>query len=66
MLYTKYESSKLCSIRQDEFWKLQFEHIFLTPWTIYATNQNHLNNFGREHTGSIPVEFGQIRISGLR
>jgi len=47
MLYTKYESSGPCSFRQEIFWKLHFENLLLTPWPTYATNQNHLNNFGR-------------------
>jgi len=32
---------------QEDFWKLHFKNLFLTPWPTYATNQNHLNNFGR-------------------
>ena len=47
MLYTKYESSGLCSFRQEDFWKFHLENIFFDPWPTYATNQNHLNNFGR-------------------
>jgi len=47
VLYTKYESSGPCSFRQEDFWKLHFKNIFFTPWPTYATNQNHLNNFGR-------------------
>ena len=40
---------------------------FLTPWPTYATNQNHLNNFGRgSPAGTISVEFGQVTISGSR
>jgi len=27
--------------------ELHFENLCLTPWPTYATNQNHLNNFGR-------------------
>jgi len=46
MLYTKYESSGPCSFRQEDFWKLHFENLFFYPVTNYATNQNHLNNFG--------------------
>jgi len=46
MLYTKFKSSGPCSFRQD-FWKLQFEDLFLTQWPTYPTYQNHLNNFGR-------------------
>jgi len=38
----------------------------LTPWPIYATNWNSLNNFDRDHHGIIPVKFGQIPISGSR
>jgi len=35
-------------------------------WTFFlATNQNNFNNFGRG-PGIIPVEFGQISISGSR
>ena len=47
MLYTKYESSGLCSFGQEDFWKLHFEKLFLTPWPTYATNWNGLNNFDR-------------------
>jgi len=47
MLYTKYESSRPCSFRQDDFWKLHFENLLFDPWPTYATNQNHLNDFGR-------------------
>jgi len=39
---------------------------FLTTWPIYATNQNHLNNFVGDHPGTIPVQFGQIPISDSR
>ena len=46
MLYNKYESSGLWSFRQD-FWKLHFETYFLTPLTTFASNQKHLNTFGR-------------------
>jgi len=46
MLYTKYESSGPCSFRQEDFWKLHFENLLFDP-VPYATNQNHLNNFGR-------------------
>jgi len=35
------------SFRQEDFWKLHFENLFLTLWPTYATNQNHWNNFGR-------------------
>jgi len=38
MLYTKFESSGPCSFRQD-FWKLQFEDLFLDPMT-YICNQS--------------------------
>jgi len=46
MLYTKYESFRPCSFRQEMFWKLHFEKL-LTPWHTYATNWNGLKNFGR-------------------
>jgi len=39
---------------------------FLTPWPTYPTNQNHLNILVGDHPGTIPVEFGQITISGSR
>ena len=47
MLYTKYESSWPCSFRQEDYWKLHFENLFLTAWPTYATNWNGLNNFDR-------------------
>jgi len=66
MLYTKYESSGACSFREEDFWKLLFENLFLTPWPTYATNQNHLNNFGRGPPNDHSSVFGQIPISGSR
>jgi len=36
MLYTKNESSGPCSFRKEDFWKLHFKNIFLTPWPTYA------------------------------
>jgi len=39
---------------------------FLTPSPTYATNQNHLNNFGRVYPGVIPLNFGQNPMSGFR
>jgi len=36
----------------------------LTPWPIYATNWNGLNNFDRGHPGIISLKFGKIPISG--
>ena len=47
MLYTKYESSGYCSFRQEFFLIAFWKTHFLTPWPTFATNQNHLNNFGR-------------------
>jgi len=49
-----------CSFGQDYFEKLHFENILFDP----ATNKTRLNNFGMGHPGIIPVEFGQIFISG--
>jgi len=40
MLYTKYESSRPCSFRQEDFWKLHIENLFFYPMT-------YLCNFGR-------------------
>ena len=51
-----YESSGPFSFRQEDFWKLHFENLFLTPWPIYATNWNSLNNFGgtsRDHSCAV-------------
>jgi len=54
MLYIKYESSGHCTFRQEDFLKLQFENLIFYPRPTYATNQNHLNNFGsgppRDHS----------------
>ena len=43
-----------------------FKTYFVTPWPTHATNQNHLNNFGRGPPRTIPIEFGLILISGSR
>jgi len=67
MLYTKYERSMPGSLRQDDFFvnfilKTYFwaRDILMQPirtiWTISVP----------DHPGSIPVEFGQIPISGSR
>ena len=50
MLYTKYESSGLCSFRPKDFWKLHFENLVFDRWLTYATNCNDLNNFGKGTT----------------
>jgi len=56
MLYTKYESPGPCSFRQK-----------IDPVT-YLCNQSELfEQFLKEdYPGTIPVEFGQIPISGSR
>jgi len=66
MLYTKHESSGPCSFRQEDFWKCIWKPIFwpcdllmqpiTTIWTILEG----------DHPETIPVEFGQITISGSR
>jgi len=38
MLYIKYESSRHCSFRQEDLWKLHFENLFIDPVT-YLCNQ---------------------------
>ena len=38
MLYTKYESSRPCSFRQEDFWKFHFKNLFIDPVT-YLCNQ---------------------------
>ena len=37
----------------------------LTPWPTYVANWIGLNNFG-DHTGIIPVKFGQNPMRGFR
>jgi len=39
---------------------------FLTPCPNYATNQNHLNNFGRGPPRDHSCEVGQNPMSGFR
>ena len=48
MLFTRYEISGLCDIRQ-KFWKLLFE---TNLWTqnFITTNKNYLNSFAIEST----------------
>jgi len=78
MLYTKYKGSSRF-LQEDflDFPKLLYINQICPPgrapfytrgiiWTFFqATNQNYFNNFGRG-PGIIPVEFGQISISGSR
>ena len=45
---------------------MYFENLFLTPLPTYAINRNGLNMFVGDHQGIIPVQFGQILISGSR
>jgi len=66
VFYTKYESSGSCRFRQEDFWKLHLKNYVLTPWPTYATDQNLLNNLVEDYPETIPVEFGQIPISGSR
>jgi len=73
MLYTKYQGSS--RFLQEDLKVSLFtlyksgRALFYTRgiiWTFFlATNQNHFNNVGRG-PGIIPVEFGQISISGSR
>ena len=69
MLYTKYESSGPCSFRQEDFSKLHFENLFFDPVTYIKIMQPIKTIWTilvGDHPGTIPVEFGQITISGSR
>jgi len=67
MLYTKYESSRPCSFRQEDFWKLHFENLLFDPMT-YTCNQSEPfePTLVGDHPGIIPVKFGQNPMSGFR
>ena len=63
MLNTKYESSEPCSFRVD-FWKLHYEDRFLPRDLSIKLIRNIWTIVVGDHPGPIPVEFGQIPISG--
>jgi len=65
MLYAKYESSGPCSFRQRYFWKLHFENLFFWPRDLFMQPIRTIWTLSvGDHLGTIPVEFGQILISG--
>ena len=67
MLYTWYESSGSCSIGQEEFWKLHFENLFVLPCDLLMQSTIMFwTTLVGDHTGIIPVKFGQIPMSGFR
>ena len=67
MLYTKYESFRPWSFRQEDFLKFHFKNLFIDPVT-YLCNQPEPfeTTLIGDHPGIIPVKFGQIPISGSR
>jgi len=67
MSYTKYKSSGPCSFRQEDVWKLHLKNLYIDPVTYLCNQSEPFEQFLVEgHTGTIPVEFGQITISGSR
>jgi len=67
VLYTKYESSWPCSFRQEDFWTLHFENLLFDPMTYLCNQSEPISTILiGDHPGTIPVEFGQITISGSR
>jgi len=64
--YTKYESSRPCSIRQEDFWKLHFEKLFFDPIDILMQPIRTIwTTLVGDHPGIISVKFGQNPMSGL-
>ena len=61
-----YKSSGHCSFREEDFWEWPFENLFVDPVTYICNQSEPLNIFVEDHPGTIPVEFGQIPISGSR
>jgi len=47
MLYNKYETLGHVVSDKKNFENCILKTYSLTPWPTYATNQNHLNNFGK-------------------
>jgi len=66
MLYTKYESSGPCSFRQDDFFNLHFKNLLFDPVTYICNQLKPFELFLGDHQGTIPVELGQLPISGSR
>jgi len=59
MFYTKNESSGICRVGQEGFFKLRLEYLFIdpkiTPSLTYVINQIRLNKFGRGPPKSFEV-----------
>jgi len=66
MLYTKYESSGPCSFRQEDFGKLHFKNLCFDPVTYLCNQSEPFKPLVEDYPRTIPVEFGQIPISGSR
>jgi len=67
MLYIKYESSGSCTFRQDDLKKNAFwKPIFWPSDQLMQPIRTIWKRFVGDHPGTIPVEFGQIPISGSR
>jgi len=66
MLYIKYESTGPCSFRREDFWKFHFKTYLLTRDILMQPTGTVWTILIRNHPGIIPVNFGQIPISGSR
>jgi len=67
MLLNKYESSRPCTIRQEDFWKLHYEKPIVWPCDLLIQPIRTIwTNLVGDYSRTIPVEFGQITISGSR
>jgi len=67
MLYTKYESSGLCSFGLEDVWKIAFwKPIFWPRDLLMQPTGTGWTTLIGDHPGIIPVKFGQIPISGFR
>ena len=67
MLYTKYESSRPCSVRQEYFWKLHFENLFVWPRDLPMQPIRTIwKTLVGDNPWIIPVKFGQNPMSGFR
>ena len=56
-----------CTFRQEYFWKLHYENLFFWPCDLLMRSIRTIwTSLVEDHLGTIPVEFGQIPISGSR
>jgi len=66
MFNTKYESSELCSFRQEDYWKRILKTFFWPSDLLMQPIITIYTTLFEEHQEIVPVKFGQTPMSGCR